>query len=112
LGNSGENVTKKRKSGGRKKGSKGRGKMVQCMGCGKLVPRDKAARQTKTVRWIDSRLAEELMKQGAYLPQSRSCNYYCVRCAVHRGITPPRAKEKRKEVDKIEVPKVWVKKRN
>lgn len=100
-------MPKKRKSGGRKKGSKGRGKMVQCAGCGKLVPRDKAARQTRTVRWIDSRLAEELRKQGAYLPQSRSFSFYCVSCAVHRGLTPPRKREERqKEKKKDDMPKM------
>lgn len=90
-------MTKKRRSRGRRKGSKGRGKMVQCAGCGKLVPIDKAARVTKTVRWIDPRLATELRKQGAYLPRSRRITLYCVSCAVHRGISPPRKREDRRK---------------
>jgi len=90
-------MPKKRKSGGRRKGSKGRGNMVQCNSCGKLIARDKAAKVTKPVRWIEPRLAEELRKQGAYLPRSRALAHYCIRCAVHRGITPPRQKEKRRE---------------
>jgi len=90
-------MAKKRRSRGRRKGSEGRGKMVQCAGCSKLVPIDKAARVTKTVRWIDPILAEELRKQGAYLPTSRRITLYCVSCAVHRGISPSRKRDERKE---------------
>lgn len=90
-------MPKKRRSGGRRKGSKGKGTMVQCSACGKSIPRDKAARVTKTVKWIDPALARELRERGVYLPRSRASEWYCIKCAVHRGLTPPRQKEKRKE---------------
>ena len=87
---------KKRKSRGRSKGGKGRGKMVQCAGCGGLVPRDKAKQVTRWVSLVDRRMVEELKKRGAYLPRTRITKYYCISCSVHRHITSPRKREDRK----------------
>ncbi|MCK4566319.1 MAG: 30S ribosomal protein S26e, partial [Candidatus Thorarchaeota archaeon] len=42
-------MAKKRKSGGRSKGSSGKGKSVQCSKCGRMVPVDKAKKHTKRV---------------------------------------------------------------
>jgi len=92
-------MSKKRKNRGRSKGSKGRGDLVQCDGCGKLVPEDKAKKITGTASWIEPRLAEELRKQGAYLPIGRYIKRYCISCAVRRGVSAPRAREERKDGD-------------
>ena len=91
-------MTKKRKSRGRTKGSKGRGRMVQCSSCGKMVPRDKAKKATRRVSFLDYSLAQELKNQGAYLGGATAVKYYCISCAVHRGITSQRAKKDRKTV--------------
>lgn len=90
-------MTKKRKSRGRRKGSKGSGKMVQCHSCGKTVPMDKVKKVSKRISFIEPTLAKELRKHGAYIAGGTTIRYYCISCAVHRGIASPRQKEMRKE---------------
>ena len=87
----------KRKSRGRAKGSKGRGAMVQCSSCGQLVPRDKAKRASRRISMVDSALYKELRQKGAYISSSTDTRYYCVSCAVHRGVVKVRAKDERKQ---------------
>jgi small subunit ribosomal protein S26e len=89
-------MPKKRKSRGRGKGGKGRSDVVQCTACGCLVPRDKAKKVTKWVSFVDPVLAKELRAQGAYIPREKVVKYYCVSCAVYRGIVKVRAKEERR----------------
>ncbi len=92
-----EIMTKKRKSGGRSKGSKGKGGLTQCSSCGRLVPSDKVKKETKYVTLIDPTLARELRKEGTQIPRERRVKYYCVSCAVHRGSVKIRSKETRKD---------------
>lgn len=89
-------MTKKRKSGGRSKGNKGVAGTVQCSSCGRIVPRDKAKKKTKYKSIVDPVIGRELRKAGAHLPRTASTAFYCVNCAVHRGISGIRAKEDRK----------------
>jgi len=89
-------MTKKRKSGGRSKGSKGKGGLVQCSACGRMVPSDKAKKQTKYVTLIDPTLARELRREGTFIPRQRVTKIYCVSCAVHRGNVKIRSKADRK----------------
>jgi small subunit ribosomal protein S26e len=89
-------MPKKRSSGGRSKGSKGRSGMVQCSYCGALVPRDKAKRVTRWTSLVDSRLLKELQQQGASISRARTTKYLCISCAVHRGVVKVRGKEERK----------------
>jgi len=86
----------KRKSRGRAKGQKGKSDYVQCGACGGLVPRDKAKKSTRRVSLVDPVLARELRQKGAYLPSHVDTQYYCVSCAVHRGLVKVRAKDERK----------------
>lgn len=88
----------KRKSHGRSKGSKGRGSLVQCASCGATVPKDKAEKVTKKVSLVDRSLEKELRKQGAYISTPVRTKYYCVSCAVHRGIVNVRSEEDRRNV--------------
>lgn len=85
----------KRKSRGRSKGSKGRSGFVQCVGCGEMVPRDKAKKVTRRVSMVDRALAKELRQKGAYITAPVQTKYYCISCAVHRGIVKVRAKTER-----------------
>ena len=89
-------MPKKRKSRGRSKGGKGKTGVVQCSGCGCLVPRDKAKKVTRWVSFVDPALAKELRAQGAFIPREKVVKYYCVSCAVYRGIVKVRAKEERR----------------
>ena len=87
----------KRKSRGRAKGGKGRGTMVQCGSCGQLVPRDKAKRSSRRISMVDSALYKELRQKGTYIASRTETRYYCVSCAVHRGVVKVRAKNERKQ---------------
>lgn len=86
----------KRKSRGRSKGSKGSSGVVQCAGCGQIVPRDKAKRSTRRISLVDSQLARELRQKGTFISSSVDTKYYCVSCAVHRGIVKVRAEKERR----------------
>jgi len=86
----------KRKSRGRSKGGKGRGALVQCSSCGELVPRDKAKKASRRVSLVDSSLYKELRQKGAYITSQPVTKYYCISCAVHRGVVKVRARGERK----------------
>ena len=88
-------MPQKRKSRGRAKGGKGRSGFVQCDMCGAHVPRDKAKKHTAYFSPVDSALAKELRSQGAFITRTRVEKYYCVSCAVHRGMVKVRAKAER-----------------
>lgn len=89
-------MAKKRKSGGRGGGGKGRSGMVQCANCGALVPRDKAIKVSKPVSLVDASLARELRKAGTFIPRISSMKYLCVSCGVHTGAVKVRAREERR----------------
>ncbi len=89
-------MPKKRKSRGRSKGGKGKSGVVQCSSCGSLVPRDKAKKMTKWFSFVDPTLSKELRAQGAFIPRERVTKYYCVSCAVHRGVVKVRSESERK----------------
>ncbi|MEM3696245.1 MAG: 30S ribosomal protein S26e [Candidatus Bathyarchaeia archaeon] len=86
----------KRKSRGRSKGGKGLSGAVQCAMCGQLVPRDKAKKVTTRRSIVDPQLAKELRQKGTYLSSWIDTKYYCISCAVHRGIVKVRAREERR----------------
>jgi small subunit ribosomal protein S26e len=86
----------KRKSRGRSKGGKGSGTVIQCASCGQVVPRDKAKRETRRISLVDYALAKELRQKGTYIASSSDTKYYCVSCAVHRGIVKVRAEKERR----------------
>ena len=86
----------KRKSRGRSKGSKGKGTLVQCQGCGQQVPRDKAKRVSRRTSLVDSILYHELRQKGTYIASSQETKHYCISCAVHRGVVKVRNKNERR----------------
>lgn len=89
-------MPKKRKSGGRAGGKKGRAPLVQCSSCGRLVPQDKAKKFTVYTSGVDWRLANELKDDGAYIPKQKKIVYYCVSCAIHRGKVHIRKRDERR----------------
>ena len=86
----------KRKSRGRSKGGKGKSGLVQCSSCGELVPRDKAKRVSRRVSVVDYALVKELRQKGTYIAAPVETKYYCVSCAVHRGVVKVRSRTERK----------------
>ena len=89
-------MPKKRKSGGRSKGSKGKPVTVHCAKCGRLVPRDKAKKKTRYQSVVDPKIYKDLKKQGAIIPKRQVIQYYCVKCAVHYRLVKIRSKDERK----------------
>ena len=89
-------MPQKRKSRGRSKGGKGRSGFVQCDMCGSLVPKDKAKRVQTYVSPVQGTLARELRSKGTYIMRTKVDKYYCVSCAVHRGVVKVRAKVERR----------------
>jgi small subunit ribosomal protein S26e len=94
-------MPKKRKSRGRGKGDKGRESKVQCDGCGAWVPRSKAKKITRYVSYVDPQLKKELESKGAIIPKVPVTKYYCVSCSVFQGIVKVRAREDRKERERL-----------
>jgi small subunit ribosomal protein S26e len=90
-------MPKKRRSGGRSKGSSGRSGKVQCSFCGAQVPRDKAKRVTRYTSLVNRRLLKELKQQGTQIATYKTTKYYCISCAVHRRIVHVRSKDDRKK---------------
>jgi small subunit ribosomal protein S26e len=86
----------KRKSRGRSKGGKGSSGVVQCASCGSMVPRDKAKKVTRRHSIVDYQLAKELRQKGTYIEAPTTTKYYCVSCAVHRGVVKVRAENERR----------------
>ncbi len=94
-------MPKKRASRGRSKGGKGSSGTVHCSSCGALVPRDKAKKVTGRITLVEPTLAKELRQQGAYIPMSTDVKFYCVSCAVHRGVVKVRSEADRRTVGKL-----------
>jgi small subunit ribosomal protein S26e len=94
-----DHMPKKRASRGRSKGGKGSSGVVHCSQCGALVPRDKAKKVTGRITVIEPTLAKELRQtypDTFYAPQSTDVKFYCVSCAVHRGIVKVRSESERR----------------
>lgn len=89
-------MPKKRRSGGRSKGSQGRSGTVQCSFCGAQIPRDKAKRTTRYTSLVEYRLLKELRDKGTRISRYKTTKYLCVSCAVHRGVVKVRGKSERK----------------
>ncbi|MBY8999425.1 MAG: 30S ribosomal protein S26e [Candidatus Heimdallarchaeota archaeon] len=88
-------MPKKRKSGGRSGGKRGRASAKTCASCGGTVATDKAKKYTVFSSAVDYRLAKELRSEGAHIPRQQKIVYYCVSCAIHKGRTNIRAKKER-----------------
>ena len=95
------NMPKKRTSRGRTKGGKGSAGTVHCSQCGAMVPRDKAKKITGRITLVEPTLAKELKAQGAYIAPSTDVKFYCVSCAVHRGVVKVRSEADRRSTGRL-----------
>lgn len=89
-------MPKKRKSGGRSGGKRGRSGNEQCHNCGRQVPTDKIKKITRWVSIVDPSMRKELQQAGAILPRRRVTNNYCISCAIHSKQRKIRSKADRK----------------
>jgi small subunit ribosomal protein S26e len=94
-------MPKKRTSRGRTKGGKGSSGTVHCSQCGAMVPRDKAKKVTGRITLVEPTLAKELRAQGAYIAPVTDVKFYCVSCAVHRGIVKVRSEMERRRTGRL-----------
>lgn len=94
-------MPKKRTSRGRTKGGKGSSGTVHCSQCGAMVPRDKAKKVTGRISLVEPTLAKELKSQGAYISPSTDVKFYCVSCAVHRGVVKVRSELDRRTTGRL-----------
>lgn len=88
-------MPQKRRNCGRAKMNAGRKQTVNCMNCGKMIPRDKAIKRFMTKNMVDSSSAKDVMDASIYkeyeLPKEYQKCFYCVSCAVHRRVVRVRA---------------------
>ena len=89
-------MPKKRESRGRRKGDKGRVKVIQCDQCGRLIPSDKAVCVTRMYSPVNPQLARELEKKGAIIMKYPVTKCYCISCAIFLGIIKVRPEAERK----------------
>jgi small subunit ribosomal protein S26e len=61
-----------------------------------MVPRDKAKKVTGRITLVEPTLAKELRAQGAYISPLTDVKFYCVSCAVHRGVVKVRSESDRR----------------
>ncbi len=69
----------------RRKGQSGRAITVECVQCGKKIPRDKAIERRKSALPLDRSTRKLLKESGAWISKFKRHVYYCIRCAKHRG---------------------------
>ena len=74
---------------------------VHCSQCGAMVPRDKAKKITGRITLVEPTLAKELKAQGAYIAPSTDVKFYCVSCAVHRGVVKVRSEADRRSTGRL-----------
>jgi small subunit ribosomal protein S26e len=66
-----------------------------------MVPRDKAKKVTGRITLVEPTLAKELKAQGAYIAPSTDVKFYCVSCAVHRGVVKVRSELERRTANRL-----------
>ena len=83
-------MPQKRRNCGRSKKNAGRKQIVNCINCGRMVPRDKAIKRFMTKNMVDSSSAKDVMDASIYkeyeFPKTYQKCFYCVSCACHRRI--------------------------
>ena len=64
-------------------------------------PEIKQKKITGRITLVEPQLAKELKQQGAYIAPSTDVKFYCVSCAVHRGIVKVRSENDRRNSGKL-----------
>lgn len=95
-----DSMPQKRRNCGRAKMNAGRKQTVNCLNCGKMVPRDKAIKRFMTKNMVDASSAKDVLDQEIFkdyeLPKSYQKCFYCVSCACHRRIVRVRSRTTRR----------------
>jgi small subunit ribosomal protein S26e len=79
----------------------GRKHTVNCLNCGKLVPRDKAIKRFVIKNIVDSSSIKDVQDASIYkdldAPKEYQKTFYCVSCAVHRRVVRVRRHDLRRQ---------------
>ena len=88
----------KRRNNGRGKKNKGHSDVVNCLNCGRVVPKDKAIKRFAMRKLVDESSRKDIMDNYAYdtneafhLPKIYLKQQYCVSCAIHARIVRVRS---------------------
>ena len=88
----------KRRNNGRGKKNKGHSDVVNCLNCGRIVPKDKAIKRFAMRKLVDESSRKDIMDNYAYdtnesffLPKIYLKQQYCVSCAIHARIVRVRS---------------------
>ncbi|MHA1339354.1 MAG: 30S ribosomal protein S26e [Promethearchaeota archaeon] len=92
-------MPKKRKNSGKNK--IGKDQFVQCEKCGRSVPKSKAKRVTRRVRYAEAVIERELRKQGTIMPMTKVSKWLCVSCAIHSHTVKIRSEQDRKKKESL-----------
>ena len=91
----------KRRNHGRSKMHAGRIQYVNCLNCGKVVPKDKAIKRYATKNMVEPSAARDVLDASIYndyeLPKLYQKSFYCVSCACHRRIVRVRSSVNRRD---------------
>ena len=68
---------------------------------GRWFPEIKAKKITGRITLVEPTLAKELKAQGAYIAPSTDVKFYCVSCAVHRGVVKVRSEVDRRSTGRL-----------
>ena len=94
-------MPQKRRNCGRAKMNAGRKQTVNCMNCGRLVPKDKAIKRFMIKNMVDASSSKDVLDNCIFkdyeLPKTYQKCFYCVSCAVHRRIVRVRNVNVRRE---------------
>ena len=94
-------MPKKRTSRGRTKGGKGSSGRFIVVNVGRWFPEIKFKKITGRITLVEPTLAKELKAQGAYIAPSTDVKFYCVSCAVHRGVVKVRSEVDRRSTGRL-----------
>jgi small subunit ribosomal protein S26e len=91
----------KRRNAGRSKKNSGHKRTVNCLNCGRLVPRDKAIKRFMIKNMVDPSSTTDVLAACIYrdveLPKNYQKTFYCVSCAVHRRVVRVRRWDLRRQ---------------
>ena len=92
----------KRRNHGRQKKNKGKAKVIRCINCGRVYPKDKAITRFQARNMVDGSSKRDISDASAFpdedffMPKLYIKVSYCVSCAIHARLVRVRSNEAKK----------------